>query len=160
MKPCLVFICVILSCCATHRNSQVAMMAGGLATGVLIGASSAPRDENKVTHGFLWGGLIASTLGLMSLYIFDSEKALNNAHNDIINLRKELDQVKNSQSPKLIGHGQGLFKEPIPKEMKNFVTPGEWKKYSVDQWIQEEGNPHTWFHYDLMYEFIEPNFGL
>ena len=145
--------------CATHRQSQLAMMGGGAITGGIVGASTAPRGEKPLPHGALWAGALGSALGVLSLYLFDSDKEIETQKQEVTHLKAELEKFQSHLSPKLLAQGKNLFKESLPDEARRLISPGEWKKYSVDEWIQDTQNPNTWLHYNLMYEFIPPSLG-
>lgn len=146
-----------LSSCATHRKSHLALMGSGFAAGAAGGALSSPNNEKKEVHAALWGGLLGLALGVAGLYLFDSEELINREKAERENLELELVKFKELKGPKLLGKGTGLFKDSLPEEAQKFIRPGEWRKYSVDQWVQDSSNPNTWLHYDLMYEFIPPS---
>lgn len=153
------FLLPLLSSCATHRQSQLAMMGGGVIVGGIVGGSTVPRGEKKLPHEALWGGVLGSALGVLSLYLFDSGKEIETQKQEVMRLQGELEKFQAHLSPKLLAQGKNLFKESLPDEARRLISPGEWKKYSVDEWIQDTQNPNTWLHYNLMYEFIPPSLG-
>ena len=148
---------LFLNSCATHRQSQLSSMGVGAILGGSIGAIMAPKDESKLTHGALWAGILSSTLALASLYVFDNQKASDDFKAESESLKLELMKFKKSEAPRLLSQGSGLFSKSLPDEARKLISPGEWRKYSVDQWVQDSGNPNTWLHYNLMYEFIPPS---
>ena len=153
----LIFVGLFLNACATHRQSQLSSMGVGAILGGTMGAMSAPKDESKLTHGALWAGLFSSTLAIASLYLFDNQKDSQDFKAESESLKLELMKFKKSEAPRLLSQGTGLFNHSLPDEARKLISPGEWRKYSVDQWVQDSGNPNTWLHYNLMYEFIPPS---
>ena len=145
--------------CATQRKSQIASMGLGFVVGGTVGVMTAPEGERPTMHGALWGGLTAALAGAVSLYVFDQQKEVDKYKQETESLKIELSKLKISQEPKLISKGSGLFKDPLPSEALRLIQPGEWRKYAVDQWVQDQGNPNIWLHYNQMYEFIPPSLG-
>ena len=160
MKAIAIIISIILlTSCATKRKSQMASMGLGFAAGGTVGAMTAPEDEKPTMHGALWGGLTAALAGAISLYVFDNQKEVDSFKEETETLKIELSHLKKAQEPRLVSKGSGLFKDPLPKEALRLIQPGEWRKYAVDQWVQDQGNPNIWLHYNQMYEFIPPSVG-
>ena len=153
----LILLGLLLNSCATHRQSQLSSMGVGAIVGGAIGSMSAPKDESKLSHGVLWAALLSSSFAIASLYLFDNEKASQDFKAEAEALKSELMKFKKSEAPRLLSQGTGLFKSSLPDEARKLISPGEWRKYSVDQWVQDSGNPNTWLHYNLMYEFIPPS---
>lgn len=147
----------LLNSCATHRQSQLSSMGVGAVVGGSFGAMSAPKDESKLSHGALWAALFSSGFAIASLYLFDNEKTSQDLKIETEALKAELIKFKKSEAPRLLSQGSGLFSKSLPDEARKLISPGEWRKYSVDQWVQDSGNPNTWLHYNLMYEFIPPS---
>ncbi len=150
---------MVSSCATTKRQKQILSIGSGFVAGGVVGSTSTPSAENPTMHGVLWGGLTAALTSVISLYVFDQQSEVDKFKEETKALKLELSKLKKMQEPQLISKGKGLFKSPLPKEALRLIQPGEWRKYAIDQWIQDQGNPNIWLHYNEMFEFIPPSVG-
>jgi len=72
---------------------------------------------------------------------------------EALNLKTKLDEF---QKPNLIDQGNSLYKSSIPMDLTKLVKPGEWKRYKIDYWVQDQSNQNQWFRQTEMFEVIPP----
>lgn len=146
-----VFILLQFGCAHSPSEKLVQNMAIGAAAGFLIGHQ---RAEYKSTFSAMYAGFGASAAGLVTAYLIKSSDDEFKKEND--RLKTEVERFQKQLEPKLVQTGQSLFTSPIPKEVAGLVEPGEWKRYKLDQWVQDPNQPNTWFRQVEMFEIIPP----
>jgi len=140
--------------CATTSKEKIlrnTLMAAG------VGAIYGCKKENyPVANAALYGATAAAITGLASLYYYDPEKETEKLKQESALLKEKLDQF---EKPTLIEQGNSLFKSQFPASLAKLVQPGEWKRYRIDQWVQDPNNQNIWLKQVEMYEVIPPNNG-
>src|SRR5690606_31418252 len=99
-------------------------------------------------------GIGAATVGVLSVVVNSSKDDSLKSEND--QLKAKLDQFQKQSSPQLVQKGNSLFSSPIPSEVAGLVEPGEWKRYKMDQWVQDPNQSNTWYRQVEMFEIIPP----
>lgn len=126
-------------------------MAIGAAVGVLVGQS---RSENREAYSAMYAGIGAATAGAVSTIINVPDENQIKKENE--NLKEQVRKFEKQIQPQLVQQGSSLFSSPIPKEVSSLVEPGEWKRYKMDQWVQDQNQPNTWYRQIEMFEIIPP----
>ena len=139
--------------CSTSstRNTILRDMAIGAAVGSVVAQT---RDTNKEAYTSMYAGIGAATAGVVSTYFnatSDDELKKENQ-----NLKLKIEQFQKQLEPQLVQKGSSLFTSPLPKEVSTLVEPGEWKRYKLDQWVQDQNQPNTWYRQVEMFEIIPP----
>jgi len=149
----LITAALMISACSTSttRNTILRDMAIGAAVGTFVAQT---RDNNKEAYTSMYAGIGAATAGVVSVYI-------NAANDDELkrenqNLKSKIEQFQKQLEPQLVQKGNSLFSAPLPKEVSTLVEPGEWKRYKLDQWVQDQNQPNTWYRQVEMFEIIPP----
>lgn len=124
-------------------------MAIGAAAGVLIAQS---KEQNKTGYSLMYGGLGASAGALYSLYKNDPDLEVEKYKNQTASLRRQLDEITN---PVLEKQLPGTLSGKVPEKYKNLIEPGEWRIYSINQWIEDGEN--RLIHQDKVMELIPPS---
>lgn len=142
-----------ISACSTSttRNTILRDMAIGAAVGSLVAQT---RNNNKEAYTSMYAGIGAATAGAVSVYMnaaSDDELKRENQ-----NLKTKIEQFQKQLEPQLVQKGNSLFSAPLPKEVSTLVEPGEWKRYKLDQWVQDQNQPNTWYRQVEMFEIIPP----
>ncbi len=142
-----------ISACSTSttRNTILRDMAIGATVGTLVAQT---RDSNKEAYTSMYAGIGAATAGAVSVYMnaaSDDELKRENQ-----NLKTKIEQFQKQLEPQLVQKGNSLFSAPLPKEVSTLVEPGEWKRYKLDQWVQDQNQPNTWYRQVEMFEIIPP----
>lgn len=142
---------LLLTSCAitSSRNKIYRDMAIGAVAGVLIAQT---KDENRNAYSVMYGGVGVSLAGAWSVYqnVDEQAKTENEA------LKAKLEQLQKITQPQLTQSGNNLFNTPLPKEVSGLVEPGEWKRYKMDQWVQDPNQSNTWYRQVEMFEIIPP----
>lgn len=149
----LITAALMISACSTSttRNTILRDMAIGAAVGTFVAQT---RDNNKEAYTSMYAGIGAATAGTFSVY-------MNAANDDELkrenqNLKSKIEQFQKQLEPQLVQKGNSLFSAPLPKEVSTLVEPGEWKRYKLDQWVQDQNQPNTWYRQVEMFEIIPP----
>lgn len=141
---------IVTGCASSPRQKLLRNMAIGGAVGALIGNQS---PENKDSQTFAWAGAGAAVTGALTAYLDDDFNPSK--------VRKENEELKKKitllQAPKKIDQGKTLFERALPQEFRSFIQPGEWKRYKVDQWVQDQNNPNIYLRQTEMFEIIPPS---
>lgn len=142
-----------LSACSTSttRNTILRDMAIGTVVGTLAAQS---RDNNKEAYTSMYAGIGAATAGAVSVYMNAASDDELKSENQ--NLKTKIEQFQKQLEPQLLQKGNSLFSSPLPKEVSTLVEPGEWKRYKLDQWVQDQNQPNTWYRQVEMFEIIPP----
>ncbi len=136
---------------SSTRNKVLRDMALGATAGALIAAS---KEEHRAAYTTMYAGVGAAAAGAVSIYVNASDDENLKQQNE--NLKTKLDQFQKRLEPQLVQNGNSLFSAPLPKEVSSLVEPGEWKRYKMDQWVQDPNQPNTWYRQVEMFEMIPP----
>jgi hypothetical protein len=149
---CLLTSSLLLCSCATSMKGKVIQNAMiGAAVGVLIGQS---KESHKGPNSILYGSLGASLGALGTIQYSDPDKEIDSLKAANTALEKALEKTK----PKLMDQGSTMFSSSkIPSDLKGLITPGSWKRYSIDQWHKDESNPNVYYKQTEMVEIIPPS---
>ncbi len=144
-------ISLTVGCATTTRNKIFRDMAIGAAAGALIAQT---KTDYRMTYTAMYAGAGAAIGGAVSAYMNvskDDELQMENQQ-----LKAKLEHFQKQLQPQLIQQGNSLFSSPIPKEVAGLVEPGEWKRYKLDQWVQDPNQSNTWYRQVEMFEIIPP----
>lgn len=144
---------LVLSSCSSlnSRNIILRDMAIGAAVGTLVGQT---REQNREAYSAMYAGIGAATAGAVSALINIPDENQIKKENET--LKEQVKKFEKQLQPQLIQQGSSLFSSPIPKEVSSLVEPGEWKRYKMDQWVQDQNQPNTWYRQVEMFEIIPP----
>lgn len=140
-----------VGCATSTRNKVLRDMAIGAAAGALIAQT---KSDYRMTYTAMYAGTGAAIAGAVSTYMNvskDEELQMENQQ-----LKTKLDHFQKQLQPQLIQQGNSLFSSPIPKEVSGLVEPGQWKRYKLDQWVQDPNQSNTWYRQVEMFEIIPP----
>ena len=131
----ILFILFLCSSCTTLKLSSREKIYGVTALASAGGAFyGATRPEAKAKNALLFGasaGLIAS---LISIAIFNEEKKAKEMEEKLSTLEEELGLMYNGSKIKYLTGGKSyLTKKDIPKEIKPFVSSGEWHLFELEK---------------------------
>lgn len=152
----LLSLILMVGCSTTKMNwksKTYSTMATSAVLGGAAGAALAPEGDSKSAHGMLWGAVASSIAAVTMIALMDDKDSYQEKE------RKRVEELLNNNKPApkpIMQMGKNLFESPLPDEMKNVISPGQWKKYKIDEWVQDQSNPNVWFHKDLMFEIIPP----
>ena len=144
---------LLLSACTSMRTRNIILrdMAVGAAVGALVGQS---RTENREAYSAMYAGVGAATAGAISALINVPDENQIKKENE--NLKEQVRKFEKQLQPQLVQQGNSLFSSPIPNEVSSLVESGEWKRYKMDQWVQDQNQPNTWYRQVEMFEIIPP----
>lgn len=153
-KQTILAICTVgvISGCAgsTFKEKTIRNMVAASLVGAVIGQN---EPDSKAGWSMVYAGAGASLAALGSvLWLEPNEDAIR--ENEV--LKAKLDEFERLTKPKQIASGGSLFKTPPPKELQGIVELGEWKRYKLDQWVQDPNQPNTWYRQVEMFEVIPP----
>jgi hypothetical protein len=138
--------------CSTLEKSQTLKrmaIAGVLGVGV-----AQIKNDNRSAYSMMYGSVgAASAAAYTALEDIGKSDDLKKENQE---LRANLDSFQKKYEPRLIQHGNSLFSSPVPKEVSNLVDPGEWKRYKMDQWVQDPNQSNIWYRQIEMFEIIPP----
>lgn len=140
-----------VGCATSTRNKVLRDMAIGAAAGALIAQT---KSDYRMTYTAMYAGAGAAIAGAVSTYMNvskDEELQMENQQ-----LKTKLDHFQKQLQPQLVQQGNSLFSSPIPKEVSGLVEPGQWKRYKLDQWVQDPNQSNTWYRQVEMFEIIPP----
>lgn len=140
-----------VGCATSTRNKVLRDMAIGAAAGALVAQT---KTDYRMTYTAMYAGTGAAIAGAISTYVNvskDEELQMENQQ-----LKTKLDHFQKQLQPQVIQQGNSLFSSPIPKEVAGLVEPGEWKRYKLDQWVQDPNQSNTWYRQVEMFEIIPP----
>lgn len=153
-QTCLLALAIVgLVGCATSntRNKVLRDMALGAVAGALV---AQVKDHHRLTYATMYAGLGAATAGAVSVYLNVPQSDEIQAENK--SLKQRIESFEKQLQPQLIEQGNSLFSSPMPKEVSRLVDPGEWKRYKLDQWVQDPNQSNTWYRQVEMFEIIPP----
>lgn len=144
---------IFLTACSSMstRNIILRDIAVGAAVGALVGQA---RTDNREAYSAMYAGVGAATAGAISTLINVPHENQIKKENE--NLKEQVRKFEKQLQPQLVQQGNSLFSSPIPKEVSSLVEPGEWKRYKMDQWVQDQNQPNTWYRQIEMFEIIPP----
>jgi hypothetical protein len=124
-----------------------------VAVGALYGSTRQEyQNQNSVMYAAL-GGLAAGAAALaMNIDEIDQEKI--KVENE--SLKRKLNEFQKKLEPQIVSEGHSLFNSPLPKEVSQLVEPGEWKRYKLDQWVQDPNQANIWYRQVEMFEVTLP----
>lgn len=140
-----------VGCATSTRNKVLRDMAIGAAAGALVAQT---KSDYRMTYTAMYAGAGAAIAGSVSTYINvskDEELQMENQQ-----LKTKLDHFQKQLQPQLVQQGNSLFSSPIPREVSGLVEPGQWKRYKLDQWVQDPNQSNTWYRQVEMFEIIPP----
>lgn len=140
-----------VGCATSTRNKVLRDMAIGAAAGALVAQT---KSDYRMTYTAMYAGAGAAIAGAVSTYMNvskDEELQMENQQ-----LKTKLDHFQKQLQPQLVQQGNSLFSSPIPKEVSGLVEPGQWKRYKLDQWVQDPNQSNTWYRQVEMFEIIPP----
>lgn len=140
-----------VGCATSTRDKVLRDMAIGAAAGALLGQT---KSDYRSTYSTMYAGIGAAAAGAVSTYVNVSKDDELRSENQ--NLKTKLDQFQKQMQPQLIEQGNSLFSSPIPKEVAGLIEPGEWKRYKLDQWVQDPNQSNTWYRQVEMFEIVPP----
>ena len=126
-------------------------MVVGAAVGALVGQT---RTGNREAYSAMYAGIGAATAGAVSALINVPDENQMKRENET--LKEQVKKFEKQLQPQLVQQGSSLFSSPIPIEVSSLVEPGEWKRYKLDQWVQDQNQPNTWYRQVEMFEIIPP----
>lgn len=155
----LVLLLTLTSCSTMSNRSKILTsiaVSGG--AGAIAGAISAPHDEKKIGHAALWGGLSATVISILGLYLFNEQAVSEECSRENDHLKKQIhmlhdDSVESGET--LLFQSSKAFGRELPNEYRNLVKPGEWSIYKIDQWINQGEN--TLIHQDKLIKISPPH---
>lgn len=154
MQKIVLILCLfILSGCANlnTRNTIMRDIAIGAFAGALVAQT---KTENREAYTTMYAGIGAASAGIISAFINIPDE--NKIQKENENLKAQVEEFEQQLKPKLIQKGNSLFSSPIPKEVAALVDPGEWKRYKLDQWVQDPNQSNTWYRQVEMFEITPP----
>lgn len=139
----------LIGCASLKDNAILRDMAVAGAVGAALGHT---KEDNKEAYSVMYAGIAASLAGAYSSIVNYSPSL--KAENE--RLKKELDVFQSKSKPQITKQGSNLFEAPLPQEIASLIHLGEWKKYKLDQWVQDPNQPNTWHRQVEMIEIIPP----
>lgn len=146
---------ILPTACATNslstRDTIIRdMLLGGAAGGLLAQSKNDHRDA----YTKMYFAIGAASAAAVSVYYNLSKEEQMKKENE--SLKAKLDDFQKKLEPKLIQKGDSLFTSPIPKEVSSLVEPGEWKRYKMDEWVQDPNDQNTWIRQTEMFQIVPP----
>ena len=128
----LIFLCV--SCSTLKLNSREKIY-GSIALSSTAGAFyGATRPEAKAKNALLFGSLFGLTAAIVSFALFNEERKALDLERKLASLEEELGLMYNGSKIKYLTGGKSyLTKKDIPKEIKPFVSYGEWHLFELEK---------------------------
>lgn len=145
-------VCIARADYSTRDRVYQNMALAGTA-GALYGFS---RPDYKNNYAILYGAVGAALASAITLYFFDPDVKSSSLSEENKRLKSLLDDFEKRNDPKLFQQGNSLFYSTIPKEVSGLVDPGEWKRYKMDQWVQDPNQSNIWYRQVEMFEIIPP----
>ncbi len=148
IRLCFITYFLLSSCATTPKEKIIQHILIGTAIGFIAGQS---RDQNKLANGIMFAGAAGTASGLASVYYSDLDTESKRIKEENQKMKVELEKAF---SPELVHQTSGMMNSKIPDKYKSMINPGEWKVYSLDQWIEDGEN--RLIHQDKMMELIPP----
>ena len=129
------FLLILCASCSTLKLSSREKIYGSTLIATSAGAFyGLSRPQAKGKNAFLFGasaGLIAS---LISLAVFNEEKKAKELEEKLFKLEEDLGLMYEGSKIKYLTGGKSyLTKKDIPKEIKPFVSFGEWHLFELEK---------------------------
>jgi hypothetical protein len=136
MKVATLLFSLLIVGCSSFKKTALVSMAGGFAGGYMAGHQLAPEGDNKNLHGLLVGSAVSSLVGAGLIYFLDEDKLLKEKNTKILELTEKLNNQRYSKTIDKEGviSSLSLNHSDMPKEIKNLISPGNWKLYEIDEW--------------------------
>ena len=136
---------------STSRDRILRDMAIGGAVGAVIAQT---KEDNRAAYSTMYAGVGAAAGAALSLYLNGTDDDSLKRENE--SLKSKLEQFQKRLDPQLVQKGGSLFSSPLPREVSGLVEPGEWKRYKMDQWVQDPNQSNTWYRQVEMFEITPP----
>ena len=149
----LITIIVVITTSCVSQNTRTTIIrdiAIGAAVGALIGQT---KSEHREAYTSIYASTGAAVGAITSVYLNVSNENFKKENDD---LKIQIQKFEKQLRPELIKQGNSLFNSPLPSEVASLVEPGEWKRYKLDQWVQDQNQPNTWYRQVEMFEIIPP----
>ena len=101
----------------------------------------------------MYGSVGLAAGALVSTLLFDPDQKIESLNQENQKLKSEIDQINN---PLPEFSSTAFLNSKIPDKYKNLISPGEWRVYKLDQWVEDGEN--RMLHQDKMMELIPPTF--
>ena len=147
-RLCFIAFLFLSSCAVTPKEKIIQNILIGTAVGFIAGQS---RDQNKLANGILYAGAAGTITGIGAVYYSDMDSESKRIKEENQKMRAELEKAF---SPALVHQTSGMMNSKIPDKYRSMINPGEWKVYSLDQWVEDGEN--RLIHQDKMMELIPP----
>lgn len=144
----------IIGCATTNRTKIVGMSIASGVAGVTYGSL---QPGYKQQNSILFGSLAMAVAAVAGLYIFDEQKVSEKLRLEKADLEERISILDQQNRPHLIAEGSSLMAAPLPKDLSHLIQPGQWRRYKLDQWVQDIGNPNVWYRQQEMFEIVPPN---
>lgn len=141
---------LIATACAHTPTEEVFqnMILAGVA-GIAMGQQ---KEEYKTTHSLMYGGLGAAAAGAVTLYLKNPDKETERMRTEVLKLKA---QIESFSEPELKSQTPGTFGARVPDKYRAMISPGEWRIYEINQWIEDGEN--RIIHQDKIMELIPPS---
>ena len=140
----------------TSRTERLLTIGTGFSIGATIGAS---RPDEKFKNALMYGGLIGVLSAVSAEALIDDAPKIEQLRKETIVLKEANEALKLKNQPRLEQQGASLMNSPLPKDTRHLIKPGEWKRYKLDRWVQDESNENLWYRQTEMFEVIPPSLG-
>jgi hypothetical protein len=142
--------------CATNRQKQWAWTGGAVATGLVIGAASAPANERKELHAVYWGALLGLGAALITQEVFSDSKEIARLQLENEKQSLQLDVIQSANTV-LLREGKGTFKagsgvDSAAGAVSTGTSKAKWRLFQIDKWVK--GSANQLIHQDKMVEVI------
>ena len=129
------FILFLCTSCTTLKLSSREKIYGLTTIAGTGGAFyGATRPEAKAKNALLFGASAGLLASLISIAIFNEEKKAWELEEKLSTLEEELGLMYNGSKIKYLTGGKSyLTKKDIPKEIKPFVSYGEWHLFELEK---------------------------
>lgn len=126
----------------------------GTIVGAALGAANTPSGESRDAWTVLGASAGAASVGFWAVYKFDSDgEKLEEVIRLNEDLKRQVNECKEKAEPELLDQGITM-KAPLPSSVRSLITPGEWKRYKLDEWAQDPENQNIWYRRTEMFEVI------
>lgn len=140
---------LLISCAHTPTEKVFQNMLIAGAAGAVLGQQ---KEEYKTTHSIMYGSAAAVIAGAVTLYLNNPDKESEKLREEIRVLKTQMDQMG---EPKLATETPATFGAKVPDKYKAMISPGEWRIYEINQWVDDGEN--RIIHQDKIMELIPPS---
>lgn len=141
----------LMGCATSHRGKVIEGAVFGSLAGAAFGLT---RSDYREQNSMMFAGLGAGIGSVIAATYNDVDKKTEQLQKENQELKAKLDLL---EKPVLTETGSSLFQSKLPKDLGKLIRPGEWKRYKIDYWVQDQGNANTWFRQTEMLEVIPPS---